>query len=89
MMNFVYRFRRHIFVLFILELLSGAFFLAAPFLSKYIIDNAFLKKDAHAFIRLFLAGGAVFIFSALVKLWGEFCRNKIAVNVRLKLAGGF
>jgi len=71
MMNFVYRFRRHIFVLFILELLSGAFFLAAPFLSKYIIDNAFLKKDAHGVYTPFSCRGRSFYYSARSLNYGE------------------
>jgi len=86
---FIRQFRSQISALVFFELMSSAFFLTAPFFSKFIIDDAFLNKDWQAFVRLSIAGGAVFVFSALVTFIGEFLKNRIAVKVRLKLAGGF
>jgi len=83
------RFGKQIFALVFIELLSGTFFLAAPFFSGFLIDEAFLNRDWQAFTRLSIAGGAVFIFSAAVGFFGEFLKNRIAVQVRLKLTGGF
>jgi len=82
-------FRTQIFAISALELVSSAFFLTAPFFSRFLIDDAFLNKDWQAFVRLSIAGGSIFLFSALVKLTGEFLVNRIAVQVRVRLAGGF
>lgn len=83
------RFGKQISALIFLELLSGTFFLAAPFFSIFLIDEAFLKRDWQAFTRLSIAGGSVFAFSAAVGFFGEFLKNRIAVRIRVKLAGGF
>lgn len=88
-MRLISLYRRQILILFFLNLVSSSFFLAAPYLSKLFMDNAFLKRDLAVFLNLSLLGAAVFLFSTSVKAVGDIIKNRIAIKLRLNLANKF
>ena len=84
-----YLYRKQIFILFLLSLLSSSFILIGPYFSKLFIDKAFINKDLSKFLNLSILGAIIFIFSILIKVAGDIIKNKIAIKLRLDLANKF
>jgi len=84
-----YLYKKKIFILFILSLFSSSFVLIGPYFSKLFIDKAFINRDLSKFLNLSILGAAVFIFSTLARLAEDIIKNKIAIKLRLNLAGKF
>jgi len=82
-------FRAKIISLFLLGLFSSAFFLSGPYFSKLFIDASFLKKDIHAFFKFTIIGGAIFLFSALTKVFSDVVKNRALTKAKLALAESF
>jgi len=82
-------YRKQLFVLFLLNLFSSAFFLAAPYFSKLFIDKAFINKDFAKFLHFSAWGAAIFIFSTLITTVRDIAKNRIAIKLKLNLADKF
>lgn len=82
-------YRKPIFILFLLNLLSSSFLLILPNISRLFIDQAFVNKNLRVFLNLSLWGGGIFIFSVLVKAGADIIKNSIAVKLKLNLSSRF
>lgn len=87
--KFILFYKKQILVLFLLSLFSSCLVLATPYLSKLFIDQAFIDKNFAKFLNLSILGAAIFIFSMLVKATGDIVKNRIAIKLKLNLAGRF
>jgi len=88
-MRFILRYKKAIFVLFFLSLISSSFLLISPYISKLVIDQAFLQNNMGRFVRLSVVGAVLFILSILCKVVNDVIRNRISVTLRLSLANQF
>lgn len=82
-------YRKQIFILFLLNLLSSSFLLISPAIGRLFIDRAFINKNFKVFLNLSVWGAGIFIFSVLVKAGADTLKNKIAVKLKLNLASRF
>jgi len=87
--KFVFFYRKRILVLFLLGLFSSSLALITPYLSKLFIDQAFIAKNLAKFLNLSIAGALIFIFTLLIKSAEDIIKNKIAIKLKLDLAGRF
>ncbi len=82
-------YKRHIFILFLLNLFSSLFLLAAPYFSKLFVDNAFLARDFSKFLNFSIVGVAIFVFSTLAKMIEDIVKNRISIRLKLNLTDRF
>ena len=87
--KFLSCYKKQILILSLLSLVSSSFFLIGPFLSRLLIDKAFIGRDIGKFLNLSILGAIVFIFSALVKTVADFVKNRIDIKLKLNLADKF
>lgn len=80
--------KREVLILF-LSLLSVALGLVNPYLTKLIIDEAYIKKDLGLFIVLVAIGGVIFIlnsiFSGINKYLGRYIKLRINFDLNRKV----
>lgn len=87
--KFIFFYRKRIFILFLLGLFSSSLALITPYLSKLFIDKAFIARNFDKFLNLSIWGAAVFIFTMSVKAAEDIIKNRIAIKLKLNLAGRF
>ncbi|MDD5477771.1 MAG: ABC transporter ATP-binding protein [Candidatus Omnitrophica bacterium] len=87
--KFIFFYRKRILVLFLLGLFSSSLALITPYLSKLFIDKAFIARNFDKFLNLSIVGAAIFIFTISVKAAEDIIKNKIAIKLKLDLAGRF
>ena len=79
-LKFPFLYKKEIFILFLLSLISFAFFLIGPYFSKLFIDKAFINKDFAKFLNLSIIGSSVFIVSTLVRVIGDVVKKNKIIN---------
>ncbi len=89
LIKFLSNYKRQIFILTLLGLVSSCFFLATPYLSKLFIDKAFLDKDFAKFLNLSIWGVGLFIVTTLVRIIQDVIKNKISIKLKLSLTNRF
>ncbi|MBU4302787.1 MAG: ABC transporter ATP-binding protein/permease [Candidatus Omnitrophica bacterium] len=89
LVKFIFFYRKRILILFFLGLFSSSLALITPYLSKLFIDKAFIAKNFAKFLNLSIWGAVVFIFTMSVKAAEDIIKNKIAIKLKLDLAGRF
>ena len=83
-------FRRQIVLLAAGGIVSSVFSaLLLPYLSKLLIDNSFLKKDLHEFLRLSIAGSLVFVCGVAARSFYDLFKRKALTRTKMRLAGDF
>ncbi len=87
--KFIFFYRKRILVLFLLGFFSSSLALITPYLSKLFIDKAFIARNFDKFLNLSIVGAAVFIFTMSVKVAEDIIKNRIAIKLKLDLAGRF
>lgn len=87
--KFIFFYRKRILVLFLLSVFSSSLSLITPYLSKLFIDKAFIARNFDKFLDLSILGAAIFIFTMSVKAAEDIIKNKIAIKLKLDLAGRF
>lgn len=87
--GFIRSYKKEIFILFSLSLLSSGFFLALPFFSRLFVDAAFLNRDFGKFLNLSAWGAAVFILGALIQVTSDVVKKRISIKLKLNLANRF
>ena len=88
-LKYLFRFRKILFALFLLNLFASLFYLTGPYFSKLYIDHSFLNKDLHSFIQISFLGATVFLASLAFSTVGNIIKNRLKIKVRLTLAGRF
>ena len=59
--------------------------LVNPYLSKLIIDRAYVNKDVKLFISLVMLAGVIFVLTAILKGAGDYLNRYIRLRIGLKL----
>ncbi len=84
-LRFINSYKKKILVLFLLNLISSTFILAAPYISKLFIDQAFINKNLGKFLNLSILGVALFAFSILITVIRDIAKNKTGIKLKFKL----
>ncbi|HLD82327.1 MAG TPA: ABC transporter ATP-binding protein [Candidatus Omnitrophota bacterium] len=84
-LRFLYPYRKQWLAILALSTLAGLLDLVNPYLSKLVIDRAIANKDLRLFTILALAGGSVFIITALFDALRQFLSRYIKVKVGFDL----
>ena len=87
--NFIGEYKQYIIPIFVIGFFSSIFRIALPFLSKYLIDASFLKKDTGAFIRVSVLSAVFFIISLFFKAIEGIVKNKMQTKVKYKISKSF
>lgn len=88
-LEFILRYKKEVFVLAFLALVSSSFFLISPYISKLFIDKAFIEKNLAKFLNLSIFGVILFIFSMLIRVIGDVVKNRVSIRLKLNLANRF
>ncbi|MFH1191358.1 MAG: ABC transporter ATP-binding protein [Candidatus Omnitrophota bacterium] len=89
LVKFIFFYRKQIIVLFLASLFSSGLSLVTPYLSKLFIDKAFIAKNFDKFLNLSILGAVIFICTMSVKAAEDIIKNRIAIKLKLDLAGRF
>ncbi len=80
---------RQLLILVILKMASSSFLIVSPFLSKLYVDDAFINKDLHNFLRISIWGAVIFILSALFLALEDIAKNRTKTKLKLNVADRF
>ena len=83
------KYKRHIFPLFAIGFISSSFRIALPYLSKYLIDASFLKRDMTAFSKVSAASVLIFLVSLIFKGVEGIVRNRVQVEIKHGISSAF
>lgn len=86
---FIRPFRNQILAAFALGLCSSLFGLLAPFLSKFLVDDAFLKRDIAAFAAVSAWGAVVFLASIATKTLESLRKARLSESIKIRLSESF
>ena len=86
---FIKKYKSFIFPLFIIGFISSLFRIALPYLSKYLIDASFLKKDMSVFIKISIASAILFLVSVIFRGIEGVVRNRMQVKIKYRISNVF
>ena len=72
-------------LILLLSFIGMALGLVNPYLSKLIIDRAYVNKDVKLFISLVMLAGVIFVLTAILKGAGDYLNRYIRLRIGLKL----
>ena len=82
-------YKKQVFFLVLLKLISSSFILASPFLSKLYMDDAFLARNFGKFLHISIWGAAIFILSTLFVVFEDIVKNKLKIKLQLNSVNRF
>lgn len=71
--------------LILLGLFTLPFSLVNPYLSKFLIDNAYANKDIRSFLIIAVIGGCIFIFNGLMSSLNDYISQRIEIGVHFDI----